>query len=122
VKRRTSQREAIRQALVDAGRPLSPLELLQAAKRASPRLGLATVYRNLRHMIDADVVRAVVLPGMADRYEITVPRHHHHFHCRACDRVYEVEGCPGDLRSLAPRGFRVEAHELTLHGLCATCR
>ena len=48
-------------------------------------------------------------------------RHHHHFHCRVCDAVFEVEACPGDFRSLSPRGFRVEAHELILYGRCAAC-
>jgi Fur family transcriptional regulator, ferric uptake regulator len=32
-----------------------------------------------------------------------------------------MPGCPGDLRRLAPRGFRVEGHEVTLYGRCSDC-
>ena len=34
------------------------------------------------------------------RYEMTKP-HHHHFKCRTCDGVFEIAGCPGDLKKLA---------------------
>ena len=57
-----------------------------------------------------------------------IPRHdkdggpYRVYRCRKCDKVYEVEDCPGDMRRLAPRGFRVESHDLTLYGLCADCR
>jgi Fur family ferric uptake transcriptional regulator len=47
--------------------------------------------------------------------------HHHHFRCRRCDRVYEIDGCPPDLRALVPRGFRLEGHDLTLFGRCPDC-
>jgi Fur family ferric uptake transcriptional regulator len=47
--------------------------------------------------------------------------HHHHFHCRRCDKVFEIEDCPGSLRHLAPAGFQAERHEIILYGLCAGC-
>ncbi len=119
--RRTQQRSAIRQALSEADRPLSPQEILSAARNALPSLGIATVYRNVRCLVGEGWLRAVDLPGAASRYELAGKVHHHHFHCRACDRVFEVEGCPGDLRTLAPKGFKPEAHEVILYGLCAGC-
>jgi Fur family transcriptional regulator, ferric uptake regulator len=32
-----------------------------------------------------------------------------------------VHACPGDLAHMAPAGFRVEAHDITLYGQCADC-
>jgi Fur family ferric uptake transcriptional regulator len=63
----------------------------------------------------------VRLPGAPSRYEVAGKHHHHHFRCRLCDRVYEIDGCPPDLRSLVPRGFRLEGHDLTLFGRCPAC-
>jgi hypothetical protein len=37
---------------------------------------------------------------------------------KTCRQVYDVPGCPGDLRRLAPRGFTVEHHDVTLCGRC----
>jgi Fur family ferric uptake transcriptional regulator len=32
-----------------------------------------------------------------------------------------VEACPGNLAALAPPGFTVEDHDLTLYGACVDC-
>lgn len=48
-------------------------------------------------------------------------RHRHHFHCTDCDEVTPIEGCPGGIDALAPAGWRVERHDLTLHGRCGKC-
>jgi Fur family ferric uptake transcriptional regulator len=119
--RATRQRDAIRTAIEAAGRPLSPQEILDAARANVSRLGLATVYRNLKRLAAEGDVRLVTLPGDAARYEPTEAQHHHHFQCTRCRRVFDVPGCPGDLRRLAPRGFTVERHDVTLYGRCASC-
>lgn len=119
--RDTAQRRAIRAALESAGRPLGALEVLQGAKAAAPGLGIATVYRNLKALVEGGEVSAVELPGEAPRYEFAGKEHHHHFLCGSCDRVYELGGCLGGLAALLPRGFKLGSHELLLHGTCAAC-
>lgn len=121
VERETQQRRAIRTAIAEADRPLSPQEVLAAARNRSAGLGIATVYRALKAGLGEGWLARVDLPGEAPRYEATGKRHHHHFHCRACDRVFEVTGCPGDLRAMTPDGFSLEAHEVVLYGRCVHC-
>lgn len=121
MERDTRQRRAIREVLAQADRPLSPGELLEAARARVPGIGQATVYRYLRSLSDEGLVDAVELPGRPSRYELAGKEHHHHFFCRGCDSVYEVEECPGDLAPLTPAGFRLEAHEVVLYGLCPAC-
>lgn len=112
---------AIGEALARAGRPLLPEEVLEAAREFAPGLGLATVYRNLKLLADGGQARIVLLPGESARYDLAGQGHHHHFQCRRCDRVFDVPSCPGNLAALAPRGFTVEDHELTLYGTCGDC-
>jgi Fur family ferric uptake transcriptional regulator len=121
MERTTRQRSAIRSVIERAQRPLSPQEVLQAAQAEVPALGLATVYRNLKLLVDAQEIIPVSLPGDSPRYEAARLAHHHHFQCTACQRVFDVHGCPGNLARLAPTGFSVEHHELTLYGRCAAC-
>lgn len=121
MERSTRQRDAIRQALLQAGRPLLPTEILAAAQLEVPALGIATVYRNLKQLQEAGEVQSVDLPGEAPRFEPAGPHHHHHFSCTACQRVFDVHACPGDMQKLAPAGFTVERHELTLYGRCDEC-
>lgn len=121
LQRGTRQRTAIRAVVTDSSRPLLPLEIQDRAQRTVPGLGLATVYRNLKLLVDDGDVRLVELPGEAPRFESAHHGHHHHFQCRSCKRVFDVHQCPGDFAALAPRGFKVESHEITLYGLCADC-
>ncbi|RQO79925.1 Fur family transcriptional regulator [Acidovorax sp. FJL06] len=121
MERLTRQRSAILAAIASAQRPLSPQEVLDTARAAVEGLGMATVYRNIKALLEAGSVQAVQLPGESPRYEAAGQSHHHHFQCTRCQRVFDVHACPGDLQGLAPQGFAVEGHELTLYGRCADC-
>lgn len=119
--RNTRQRQAIRQVLEEADRPLGPQEILDACQAYAPGLGIATVYRTLKNLTNEGWLVSVELPGEPARYEIAGKAHHHHFRCRTCDRVYEINGCLSNLTQLTPHGFRLERHEVVLYGVCTTC-
>lgn len=121
MERRTRQRDAVRRVLGAARRPLGAAEVHEAAQGEAPGIGVATVYRTLKGMLDAGELVTVTLPGDTPRYEFAALGHHHHFHCRGCGRVFEVEGCPGNLARLAPPGFELQGHEVVLYGRCTGC-
>ncbi|WP_337843771.1 transcriptional repressor [Thermus sp.] len=121
MERSTRQRRAIREAFLEAGRPLSPQEVLDLARRRVPTLGLATVYRNLKALVEEGFLAPVHLPGEPPRYEPAGQGHHHHFYCRACGRVFELPGCALEAEGLLPPGFRPEGHEVTVYGRCPDC-
>jgi Fur family ferric uptake transcriptional regulator len=129
MQRLTHQRQAVIDAIAHSGQALSPQEILARAQAAAPSLNLSTVYRQIKALHDAQQVLRVDLPGQPARFEALChavqarkPDHHHHyFHCDDCDRVYPIHACPGKIDHLAPAGFEVWRHDLTLHGRCADC-
>lgn len=121
MERNTRQRGAIRRAFQRADRPLGTGEVLELARGEVGGLGIATVYRNIRTLVNEGWLDVVELPGEVPRYEAHGKGHHHHFRCRQCDRVYEVPGCIGSLNEIIPAGFSLESHELVLYGLCPDC-
>jgi Fur family ferric uptake transcriptional regulator len=122
MERVTKQRLAIRQIIKESRRPLLAQELLEQAKPFVPALSLGTVYRNLKVMVEEGEIKTVFLPGENPRYETAEHHHHHHFQCLSCRRVFDIHACPGELSELAPKGFVVEDHELTLYGRCLDCK
>lgn len=100
---------------------MSAQEAYQEAKLSMPKLGLATAYRVIKEMIEEKFIKAVSLPGDAQRYEVTRQDHHHYFQCTGCDKVFDVAGCPGNIAKIAPPGFEVHAHEVILYGHCEGC-
>ena len=120
--RRTDQKNAIRRFIEQVDRPVRAEEILSGARHATPGLGVATVYRALKAGIESGWLTEVHLPGeRSTAYELAGKTHHHHFECRSCGKVFDVEGCPGHLSELLPNGFVMEDHELMLYGRCEGC-
>jgi Fur family ferric uptake transcriptional regulator len=120
--RQTRQKEAIRNAFLKAGRPLSPEEALGTAQAEVEAVSIATVYRNINSLVAERWLVPVEIPGESTRYEVAGKEHHHHFHCDDCGKVYEVEGCAVPVKAKLPKGFRISGHEFFLYGTCAACR
>ena len=137
MERQTRQRKAVVEVLEASGRSLNPAEIWALAQRQAPSLNLSTVYRQLKALHGEARVERVELPGQSPRFEAVCSaarvergtsrhaavdaHHHHHFHCEGCDLVLPIPGCPGGMERLAPAGFTVARHDLTLHGRCADC-
>jgi Fur family ferric uptake transcriptional regulator len=121
--RQTRQRDAIFQVIEKTSGPLAVEEIHQRAKKKLPRLGIATVYRALKLMLEARQVQQINMPSGETRYESAHLGHHDHFQCRLCHKVFDLNVCPLKLKPGAalPGGFVVEDHEMTLFGLCSKC-
>lgn len=120
--RKTKQRDAIQDVFEHTDRPLSPDEVHEEAAKAIPGIGIATVYRNIKGLLEAGVLRTVEIPGASARYEMAGMAHHHHFQCNDCEKVFDIHGCPGNIDKLSPPGFEVSAHSITLYGKCPECK
>ena len=90
--------------------------------RRLPRAARATVYNALRALRDAGLVSEVRLDGATARYDTNLAPHHH-FICRRCGRIEDVSADQaGPPPSFAlGEGYAVEACEIVLRGLCASC-
>lgn len=128
MERNTRQRDAVLAVLSGSTHALTPIEICKRAKRAVPRISLSTVYRQLGGLLEDGEVLRLDLTGQPTHYEAMRSsghdhdsKHHHHFHCNACDRIYPIDGCPGPMKNLVPKGFKVEGHEITLRGRCSRC-
>ncbi|HIB65869.1 MAG TPA: transcriptional repressor [Phycisphaerales bacterium] len=120
--RKTKQRDAIQQVFEEAERPLSPDEVRAEADKLFPGIGIATIYRNLKSLVETGHLKVVEIPGAAALYEVSGLAHHHHFQCDDCEKVYDIPGCPGNLDHMTPPGFQVSSHSITLFGTCPDCK
>lgn len=117
----TRQKDAIRSILEAAERPLSHQEVLELASQTVSGIGIATVYRNIKKLVEEGYLKLVEIPGSPSRFELADLDHHHHFQCQVCDKLFDIQGCPGNLSKLAPPGFETVSHDITLYGSCSEC-
>ena len=117
----TPQRYAVLAFLMECKGHPTAAEIFQAVNRADPRSSRATTYNNLRHLVQAGLVREVAVEGRAARFDAKGMRHHH-FICDRCGAVEDVEWykVPGPRSgSLGKRILR--ECELIFRGLCTKC-
>jgi Fur family ferric uptake transcriptional regulator len=123
--RRTPQREAILEALGDAGDGLPLAVLLERGRRRAPGLGERTAERTVALLVESGAVDAITRPGGEVVYRLCGHGHHHHLVCSSCGSVAELAQCDvADWAAdqAARRGFVVQGHDVTVHGICAACR
>ena len=120
--RHTPQRDAIEAAFKKAQRPLSVEEVLVSAREQVGSMDPATVYRNLGRLVEEGWLSRLTLPAKGVVYELRQKAHHHHFHCRQCDRTFDLPGCGLSPDKQAPSDFQVEDHDVFLYGLCPQCK
>jgi Fur family transcriptional regulator, ferric uptake regulator len=121
IRRKTSQKNAIREVFQENDRPLAIEEILSAGRRKIESLDPSTVYRNLKLLVEQGWLSKISHPALGTLYEKSGKAHHHHFHCRFCNRVFELPGCALNEEKLTPPGFVTEGHEVFLFGACASC-
>lgn len=120
--RMTPARQAVLQAIESWQGSFTVIELFDRARRAHPRLGLATTYRTVELLRRSGSVR----PLAGDERHAYVrchPGHHHHLVCTTCGGVEETELCaaPADEELKRRHGFSPQSHEVDIYGLCARC-
>jgi Fe2+ or Zn2+ uptake regulation protein len=119
----TAQRLVLHRVLQELGTHATAEEVLQAAAPRLPGLSLPTVYASLDLLARLGVARRIDGAGAAALYDPR-PEPHHHFACRSCGRVLDVDA-EIDTRALdlAARrgGLAVDGVDVTLRGLCPDC-
>lgn len=127
--RNTPRKRALLEVLEGADGFLSAKELHgRLRSRLAPqglRVGIATVYMQLRGLAENGAVD--ILHGDDGETRYWLPRrdaHHHYLVCRSCSRALEIVADPVEewADALGPTvGFRDVTHTLELFGVCDRC-
>ena len=104
----------------NAGHPTA-VDIFEGVNRLDPRSSRATVYRNLRDLVDAGLVREVAVEGRSARFDLKGVQHHH-FICDRCGTVENMDWFDVPMPPTPLTGKRVvREYELILRGLCDAC-
>lgn len=124
IRRRTWQKEAVREALSSSDRFMSAQSLHAALERSGTRIGLATVYRALSALAEqgeADSLHS----GEEVLYRLCeMDGHHHHLICRLCGRAEEIQAHPVEAWAnevAREKGFIDPNHVVDIFGVCPDC-
>jgi Fur family transcriptional regulator, ferric uptake regulator len=123
--RTTRQKRALDQLLAACGDFRSAQDLHAELRSGGARVGLTTVYSNLRALADrgaVDTVRTEAGETLYRRCESDT--HHHHLVCRVCGRTVEIAGPVVERwaeAAAAAEGFVDVRHTVEIVGTCRQC-
>ncbi|MGP0128228.1 MAG: Fur family transcriptional regulator [cyanobacterium endosymbiont of Rhopalodia musculus] len=119
----TPQRFAVYVNLRSRGDHPTAEQILTDLNREIFTSSQATVYSALQTLREVNLIREVLLQEGVSRYDANVSPHHH-FHCRQCEKIEDVDWYAFqsiNLNSLRA-GLTVDSYEITVQGLCENCQ
>ena len=122
--RKTPERFAILDKIYSSSAHVDVVTLRQAMLADGFQVSRATVYNTLDLLIEAGLVRRIILGDGVTRYErIVLANNHHHLICTQCGKVKEMKAVEvvGELLSRKPRSFEPMYYTLYIYGLCSRC-
>lgn len=128
--RATPSRVATLALMVEARRPLSHGEVVDALRAAhcpeGPVFQRTTVFRNLVDLTDAGLLSRRDLGDRTWRFEVAAadPHHHAHFICVECGDITCLDGVEvhvSENGAAAPAAVHAQAIDVHLRGYCDDC-
>ncbi|MCI5996529.1 MAG: transcriptional repressor [Blautia sp.] len=117
------QRESIKQFLATRNDHPTADTIYTNLRETFPNISLGTVYRNLALLSDIGEIVKITTGDGADRFdEKTTP--HHHFVCRECHRVMDLEMESIDsIMDVAGKNFagQIDSYITNFYGVCDEC-
>jgi Fur family ferric uptake transcriptional regulator len=121
----TAQRMAVLVAVSESLGHLDADTVRERAQQVTGHLSLQATYNVLRALTDAGLVRCTQIAGHPARYETERHDNHHHFVCRHCGDIRDVEctvGAAPCMEPQLPEGYLTQEAAVTFWGLCPDCR
>jgi Fur family ferric uptake transcriptional regulator len=124
--RSTRQKRALATLLSEVDSFRTAQDIHQLLRARGERVGLTTVYNQLRSLADSgevDVLRSET--GESLFRQCHTESHHHHLLCRVCGRTVEING--GGIEAwaaeiAASEGYVDVAHTVEIVGTCVSCQ
>lgn len=123
----TPKVRAVIELFLACGTILDPFEVRAKLQKQFKGVGLPTVYRILEVLASCGILLTAANEDRQLRYFICrgiEAEHHHHFLCRQCGSVAEVNLClMEEVTKYVKRHLKakVQSHFLQIEGLCASC-
>jgi Fur family ferric uptake transcriptional regulator len=124
--KQTAQRQTILRTFVETRDHLSVEELLRFVQKRDPKIGVTTVYRTLKLLVDAGLASTLELHDGVVRYEHQYNRRsHHHMVCTECGE--SVEFFSPEIEEIEKKigkqfKYRTVGHNFQIRGVCSGCR
>lgn len=102
-------------------------EIYQAMLKIDPEIGIATVYRTVRLLVDCGVLLEHTFGEKKGFFEVSDinDRHHDHLICNVCGKIIEFHSHiieENKQRIAEQHQFQIKSHNIEIYGVCSECQ
>ena len=96
-------------------------EIYSALKKNNPSLSKTTVYNALESLKEHNIIQELTICVSEHRYDFIGDTHHHHFLCKKCGRIIDIDiECP-NMHKVTQFGHKVDEIHGYFKGTCKDC-
>jgi len=126
--KKTPARKVIIDIVEKAHRPISAQDIIDELSRKKIPIDRVTVFRNVKTLVENDVLIKIDFGDGTARYELKSAPHHHHLVCSRCKNISDIESetLHDQIESVMKKaqknyGFTIEEHKIEFFGKCKKC-
>ena len=123
----TKQREVIFETILNCEKHLDAEDIYSVilTKYPSEKIGIATIYRALVFLEDANLISSISVGKDAKKFETSFKEHHDHLICVNCNKIIEFINNTIEKeqeKTAIENGFKLLNHTMYLYGICKDCQ
>ena len=99
--------------------PTAEMIFMEMKKRNS-KIVQATVYNNLKTLVESGKIIRISQPGFPDRFDNT--SRHDHIICSLCGAISDISLCDLTSSIEAQLGHKIDSYDLRINYQCENCR
>ncbi len=125
MKNYSKQREIILEVLKNSKAHPTAEQISKMVKDIEPRISRSTVYRNLKLLVDEQIIKKITMPTGPDRFDY-IHKPHNHLICNKCEEVYDFEydfynkKLANEIKEQT--GIETNLSSVTINGICKKCK
>lgn len=121
--RNTEQKELILKELENDYTHPTILELYEKLRKKNPKIGKATVYRNINKLVKEGKVLKISLGKNVEHYDGHT-HNHYHLYCKYCKKIYDIEDVKkNEFRERLEKenNIQIDSTKVVFEGICKNC-
>lgn len=117
----TKQRKIVYDIMRESDGHMTAEEVYKSAKVRMPKIGIATVYRNLNKLVDDGMLSKIDLGNDSITYDITTVLHAH-LVCSRCGKITDIIlNSKVFQKEMDTKRFHATEYAMVIRGICGDC-
>lgn len=125
MKNYSRQRETILEVIKNTCIHPTAEQICEIVKKIEPTISRSTVYRNLKLLVEKEIIKKITMPFGADRFDY-IHKQHNHAVCVMCEKICDFEYDFYDEKLIKKikkeTGIETKLDVVTINGICEKCK